>query len=323
MFSNFQIITRYCSIEKPYAKAFLDYYKNQGLQLLHIIVQSEAERDEIRSLCKESNLNTSITLFPEDISPDDTVRRFPKKLLSLDLPICTMIDMDEYIYAKKKKDRLLWSENLLAWLIEHQNQSLKINWHMNVCDMLSEQRQPINGFKGHQGKQIVLTKNIIQDNKTDGFAGAHVLTRQRSKKLRSSMLVHLWSRSFQDSLLKVFFSRMKSFKTSDQSHAANIIRMGKIPNRLINLSFLACQSQDIKSPSFISGLEFDHNHAKDMLRTYISEDLVEKCYLNYQKYSALLQAYIDDHEPTYYPYPKGKPKDLRKIGRKISALNLL
>ena len=323
MFSKFQIITRYCSIEKPYAKAFLDYYKNNGLQLLHILVQSEAEKDEARCLCEESNMNANITLYPEDISPDQCVKRFPKKTLSLDLPLCTMVDMDEYIHPKKQRNKSPWAESLLTWLEEHQDQSLKLFWHMNICDMPSEQMQPVRGFKGHQGKQIALTKNVLLKREKDGLVGAHILIRQKPRRIKSAQLVHLWSRSFQDSLLKVFFSRMKSFKTSDQIHAANKIKMGNIPNRLINLSFLASQPQDIRSPFFISKLEFDHNLAQEMLKEYISEDLIDKCYTNYQKYSSLLREYILENNPPYYPYPEGKPRDLRKIGTRISQLNLL
>lgn len=323
MFSKFQIITRYCSIEKPYAKAFLDYYKSEGLPLLHVLVQSEAEKDEIHRLCEESNMNASVTLYPEDISPDDTVKMFPLKTLDLDLPLCAMVDMDEYIHAQNRRNKSSWAENTLTWLEEHQSRSIKAMWHMNICDQQSGQRQPVNGFKGHQGKQISLTKNILALNKQDGFVGAHVLTKQKPRKIKSTTLVHLWSRSFQDSLLKVFFSRMKSFKTSDQIHAANIIKSGKIPNRLINLSFLASQTQSTRSPSFITRLDFDHNHAQEMLKEYISEDLIEKCYTSYQKYSSLLQEYMAENSPSYYPYPKGKPKDLRKIGRKINKLNLL
>lgn len=320
--SKFQIITRYCSIEKPYAKAFLNYYKNKGLQLIHVIVQSESEKDEIKQLCKETNINTRITLYPEMLSPDSTIKQFPKNSLSPDLPLCMMVDMDEYVHVEAK-ERSSWSNDLLTWLEEHPKKSLKMDWHMNICDLASTPRQPLNGFKGHQGKQIALTKTIIQDNKTNGLHSAHRLIKQKPTKLKSSFLVHLWSRSFQDSLLKIFFSRMKSFKTSDQANAKGIIENNKIPNRLVNLAFLACQSQSIKSPYFVSELEFEHDQAKTLLSEYISEDLAELCYLNYKKYTQLLQKYINENTPPYHPYPEGKPKDLRKIGSKICELELL
>ena len=320
--SKFQIITRYCSIEKPYAKAFLNHYKNQGLSLLHVIVQSEVEKDEIHYLCEENNIRANITLYPEALSPDVARRQFQNKTLSPDLPLCMMVDMDEYIHVEDEEE-LPWSESLVTWLEEHPNKCLQIKWHMNICDAPSEQRQPLNGFKGHQGKQIALTKSITQDIATNGLFSDHKLIKREETVLKSSQLVHLWARSFQDSMLKVFFSRFKDFKTSDQINATNIIKNDKLPNRLIILAFLACQSQSIKSPSFISQLNFDHNHARNLLREYISEDFTERCYLNYKKYLRLLRAYLDKTHPSYCPYPKGKPKDLRKIGKQIYDLELM
>ena len=148
-----------------------------------------------------------------------------------------------------------------------------------------------------------------------------MVKKEQGVGLKSAEIIHYWSRSHEDTLLKVFFSRMKSFKTSDQKEAVELIKNGKLPNRLKILSFLAVQAKlgGIDCPKFVDELNFDHDLANSMLKNYIDEDTLISCERIYQEFTERLSDYLNRTKTNYHPYPS-KLKNLREIGDQISQV---
>ena len=62
-------------------------------------------------------------------------------------------------------------------------------------------------------------------------------------KMPNSVLIHYWSRSIEDVILRTIFSRFKSFKQSDQSEFFSKIKSGELPYRLKMMAYLNIQKE--------------------------------------------------------------------------------
>jgi hypothetical protein len=197
-----------------------------------------------------------------------------------------MVDVDEYFHTFNNAAGL----GALFGLYSDVDQ-VSLPWLM--CPSMA----PIGsvaaaGFWGHIGKPACRSDAI------NGIYSAHLF--KTEDKTRNQVapvvplgphgvaIVHYWSRTFRDCLLKIFFSRFTTTKNSDQQHALAMIRRGDLPVRLRLLAYLANQSAYIPVPS-APIQDFDLQLEEELLRRWLPESDEKICVGMFHDYRALLR----------------------------------
>ena len=316
MFEKIQLITRYCSQEKPYAYAFFDHYKSNGLELVHVITQNEKDASEAREFCKTVGLDINSIVQPSELTPNGALKRFNKENLKSDIPLTLSLDMDEYIYSKSSESLAYRARRKMS---ETGKPSINIFWKMKISDSVSGEFSYPQMFRGHAYKQLVDTNTLKQSPREIDM---HCLLLHKSPSLKDVDLVHYCSRSLEDSLLKAFMSNLTNFKARDKNNLASKINDGKIPNKLIMLAFFAAQAKQgsYETPIFIKNLNFDHALSRNMLSNFLDQESMPALIEKYELFRNELINYLATNETNFHPYPEKKATNLAAIGEQIQNI---
>lgn len=101
-------------------------------------------------------------------------------------------------------------------------------------------------------------------------------------------VIHYWSRTFRDCLLKIFNNRFVDSKSKDLSHALATIRAGDLPVRIRLLAYLTNQNSFLPVPSRPLG-SFDLQLEEELLRRSLTESDERICIEVFDEYRALLR----------------------------------
>ncbi len=275
-----QLLTRYCMIEGPYWRSFVDHYHGLGVTQIHVCAQTEQELDELKAVSVPTGLRLQLHRLPSDQDPGSALQALPFDQLASGGPMTLMVDCDEYFCSLRPDlsfDQLLQAyPGISQW---------HLPWLMRPC--VNPADHLLGGFWGHVGKPLIRSDHL------SGVLGDHYF-RLRDDLVRAGQLsapaglfgfavVHYWARSFRDCLLKTFYNRFKDPKSSDLSHALTLIQMGDLPVRLRLLAFLAVQSGYLSLPSTIS-LFVDRVLEERILRRFLSVEDEQLCRSNYDRY---------------------------------------
>jgi len=281
---SFQIITRYCLIESPYWKTFLEHYKSLGVTLFHICVQTNEDEEDFKSKFKSYCPNFKIHKI------NVALKSFNCKLLDPALKNTLVVDSDEFIEIHQIDK---WFDKLENYF------DLKIPWAINTLENIYEDTS--TGFYGHASKPACTTKSIIKiksDHRFElngfrkEFKNIYIDQRYfiyfRSKfKKPNSVLIHFWSRSIKDVVLRTIFSRFKSFKQSDQSDFFEKIKSGKLPIRLKMMAYLNIQRKYLDLKYKFRSDYIDEALENQLLKTFGLTDIllddIYKLYFDYKE----------------------------------------
>ena len=327
---SLQLVTRYCSIERPYWNCFLEYYKSLNVTLIHVCVQTDEEIAELASLKNPSELEIQIHKIPSNMPPNSALKSFNTKLLDSSIKYTALIDADEYITLFDQNQELDSYINPISG-------PSRLQWIMNpLTDIHVDSAQ---GFMGHSSKPIGPTrfiKTVVGDHrfKSKRFLSLRTLFNPslvESKDLikqnvdanlhnitfnNGPKIIHYWSRGIKDVLLKVFFSRFKSYKQADQLEALDKIRSGDVPNRMKMHAFLMCQKRYINLPIKFNSIHFDSALETTMLRQFISKDDEQQALENYYKY----EEYLNDWLECHLNYPSYNIPTLRHLANFLPSM---
>ena len=289
LLSSFQLITRYCKIEAPYWRYFLEHYKSLGISLFHICVQTEDDLDDFNNQFKGLCTNHIIHKLNSNLTPDVAMKNFNFKLINPDLKYTIFLDSDEFF-------NFTGNINDLNECIDKFTQ-IRIPWVMNILENIYDDK--CQGYYGHTGKPISLTSQITSLHgdhafKLRGFRKKveHLIGKRSEHRiplLINAILIHYWSRGIKDVILRTIFSRFKSFKQSDQSQFFEIIKSGSLPNRLKMMAFLSIQKNYLFFESKFISNYYDAEIENILLRSFgISEILVDDIQENYFNYKEQL-----------------------------------
>ena len=289
---SFQLITRYCLIESPYWKSFLEHYKSLGVKLFHICVQTNEDEEDFKNKFKSSCPNFKIHRINSKIPPNKALKEFNCKLLDPNLKHTLLVDSDEFIeiYQFDK-----WFKKL------NDSFDLKIQWSMNMLENIFEDNS--KGFFGHATKpacRTELIRKIRSDHRFDligfrrNFKNNHLdksfyISLIAKYKMPNSVLIHYWSRSIEDVILRTIFSRFKSFKQSDQSEFFSKIKSGELPYRLKMMAYLNIQKEYLNFNYKFRSDYFDKNLENELLRSFgLTEILIDDIYKLYFEFKEKL-----------------------------------
>lgn len=274
---DIQIIVRYCLIEEPYWKAFIKHYYQLGVKNIHVIVQSKEDMKSLEEFYYPSDLEIYIYISKE-IDPNKALYKFRINKIKNKSKYTLLVDCDEFIYSL---DKDLNVKELLDKKV-----ILNIRWLMNP---ITNKPSLKSGFFGSECKQIALSNKIRSIKSCHSF-NFDFLSKEKEFEatIYGLVLIHNWSRSLIDCLLKSSFSKIKNAKTIDQDNIVLNIKKGILNERTKYLAFLDIQNR------YINGLNdkyinyFNSDKEYDLIMGKYTESEIKLFFELYEEYKIKL-----------------------------------
>ena len=297
LLKNVQIIVRYCFIEQPYWEAFFNHYFNLGVRKIHVIVQLEEDINSLNDFVYPKDLNLFI-YKSEEIYPNKALINFKFNQIKEKDSYTLILDCDEFIYS--------FNENFTLSELLREKNNLNIRWLMNPIT-----RSPSlnSGFFGQECKQIANTEDIL------GIESCHEFKFYKFKFRKFKFpkekivdeasrfglfLIHNWSRSLNDCLLKSTFSKINNQKTIDQNQIHDNLKKGLLFNRAKYLAFLDIQTRYIGGINDEYKNHFDKEKELELISTKYSESVLKIYYEIYEEYKNKLlnsSSFLENYPP--------------------------
>ena len=272
LLKNVQIIVRYCFLEEPYWNAFISHYFDLGVKKIHVIVQLADDIHAVENFSYPKDLDV-LVYKTEEKNPNAGLINFRIDRIRQNEKYTLIIDPDEFLYC--------FNNNLnLSKLIDSKDR-LYIRWLMNP---ITTNLSLSSGFLGEAGKEIGCSAKI------KGIHNCHKFEPHKPQAIKPSrfglFLIHNWSRSLIDCLLKSSFSNFgkprantNSFKNSlnekkgDHDQIQENLTKGILFQRAKYLAFLDIQTR------YITGIKDNYTHHFDQEKEL---ELIMKKYSEYE-----------------------------------------
>lgn len=263
-----QVLTRYCSFERPYWRAFMDHYARLGVEQLQVCVQSALDEQQLIASSPPAGLTLNIHRIDPDLPPDQAIQNLNVSTYADSAPYTLMVDGDEYFEPLRRdlsiRDCFDWFPN---------RDQLTIPWVMRP--ILDRSDTSLGGFWGNNGKPVARSARMtsVQSDHRFGFVPSDLGQGVANMPIGmlGFVLVHYATRSFRDILLRQMHARFKDFKNSDSGQLPQLLSQGELPIRLRTIAYLMSQERFIPLPDSPSDL-FDLEAEEEMLRDCLSED---------------------------------------------------
>lgn len=283
--SNVQLITRYCAIEQPYWRAFLAHYAQMGVRLIHVCVQSDADADAVLNTFKPPFVECVVHRLDAGLTPNEALKTLDLRAISLGAAFTLLVDADEYLQPLRPDISV---QQLFALFPDVAQ--FYLPWLMRP--VLDQDDAKQGGFWGHIGKPVVRSTRMAAIAFDHGFAVDEPSANHRVASAPAGVfgmvILHHWSRSFRDCLLKTLQSRFKDDKGKDRDQALVLIRAGELPIRMRLLAYLSLQSGYFPISAGIDAL-VDEAVETRLLRSLIAVDDETKCRQSFDRYQTLLK----------------------------------
>lgn len=289
---NYGIISRISKSELPYLKRFVEHHKSSGFSYFYFIVQDPLLKSEVKSILSFEHLNIEIFIHPTNLSVENSLKHFNIKSIKSDYLLS--IDIDEYFYDQEGRS-IDKSMALMGY-----PEVIFFPWILAPNDFSLQDR--LQGFFGHTGKSMAMTKFIVNINTSHTFKFNNLNLRDRAINSKSVFLIHYWGRGFKDILLKCIYH--KEFYSGDPKYVDDIKKIieqnniNSIPFRLKLLASLTRHKSNIAIPDLISnGINFEienfllHQQLLDTdFKKIKNLYLIYKEKLNYEKHVSIYPA---------------------------------
>jgi len=290
-----RIICRFYHGEIPYWNNFIKYHKSLGAEEFLVFVQSKEDKRWIENNTKIRDINIQI-IYDQQTSQahhDEVAKNANPKLFRADHhnKLQLLIDIDEY-FAQHRSD--VTPEKVIRM---HSPDVHQIFIPSILSLRLNDERafSELKGIWGHVGRPIAETKFI------DKIENAHSFKVSQGQPLPAGMfglsIIHLWTRSFNDCLIKIFSRTKQDIKSPGREASLLDLKQGELPHRLRLLAYLNLQD-------FYLGLSSRTNvqprfdKEEEYLDQFLSYENQLKCRLLYEEYKLRLKT-IFNSLPTY------------------------
>ena len=263
-----QVLTRLCEIDLPYWNSFLRHYRSQGVRVVHVCIQLQSDQALLELLPVPAGLRLVIHQLEHNCSPNEAMKRFNASGLDALAQFTLMVDADEYFYAPNLDFTALRLGEMYPQVAQ-----FFLPWLMHIN--LGSCENSTSGFWGHASKPLARTLQIDDIHDDHTFRLKFPMQRYGAASLPIGglgfVLVHHWSRSFRDTLLKTLCTRFNDAKSVDRFKAKLMLTDGELPVRLRLLAYLDAQHRYLSVPACPFKLvneELEH----DLIRRHLSAD---------------------------------------------------
>ena len=287
--SSTRIITRFYQGEIPYWNQFIKYHKQLGCKDFLVFVQETSDLQWLERNTKASNINISIhtTRSSKNIHYDEQLKLAETSLIAghNNCRYQMLIDVDEFYIQSRKTLNAEKIFQITGPGIDQIHLSSILTLRLNQENNLSQ----MQGTWGHVGRPIAKTEQIEKIQTTHSFKT------RNSSSLPAGMLglhvMHLWTRSFEDCLIKIFSRKLNDFKSAGLETSLKEIRSGELPRRLRLLAFLSLQDFYLKIVMH-KDFDFRFERDKDYLDKFLSIDDQITCRTLFEEYKFRLSSQI-------------------------------
>jgi hypothetical protein len=280
-----QLLTRYCAMERPYWQGFLQHYHDLGVRRIQVGVQRQEEARELEAIPVPEGMTLRLHRLPVDQDPSAALQALPVALFAEEAPFTLMLDADEWLLPLRPDLSIQQLAQVFPAVCQWY-----VPWLLRPCLEPSDAGR--GGFWGHVGKPLIRSECMA------GVAHDHSfrLQKQRCPTGTSSApaglfgfaLVHFWSRSFRDCLVKTFHSRIQDAKSVDQADALALIQAGGLPVRLRLLAYLMVQSGYVPLPNSLRP-QVDLEREDRLVRLWVSARDETLCRQSFDRYCEQLR----------------------------------
>lgn len=300
-------VTRMSFIELPYIKCFLDHYFSIGINKIYIVNTSIDKEEEIKNYL--SSYENKI--YVENIESGTPINISQNQMLNkIQEKYTLMVDIDEFLNINPP--------NKIQNIINPNFGYYKFKWIMCPNDTNEPLVHDVVGFAGHIHKSMTLTQNIKFIKEHDmvlktklnkkGKKRKHKKKHKRKQKKKiflATNLIHYWSRTFSDILLKCYYGKLEDGKQSSPKSILKNINEHTPPLRLRLLALLSKHEADISIEYYhLENIDFDME--KSIIND-IDKDIIIKLHEIYNKYKEVLD------ESYCLMYPKNSLVELATI----------
>ena len=305
-----QIIVRYCSIEEPYWNAFINHYYSLDVRIINIIVQN---KKDIISL-KRFNYPNDLDLYffeSKEKDPNKALINFNLNLVKNKSKYTLLLDCDEFIYCFN--DKLDFSKLL------DKKKSLNIRWLINP---LTNKKSLSSGFYGTECKQIAISNRLIRIQNCHKFDTLDNQNNEEEATIYGIVLLHNWSRSLIDCLLKSSYSKIKNEKTVDQKNIVKNLKNGKLNSRAKYLAFLDIQNRYIVGINDNYIKLFNYQKEQELIMEKFSDVDIKLFFELYQEYKLKLIRNLQYLE-NFPPFDGNIISQMKRFNSKVFSTKLL
>lgn len=241
------LLFRYYFAEMPYIDAFISHYKKLGICSFCAIVQNVEDGEYLSNVMKRYDIANFSYHFISDCDPDSALKKINFKTLGCKTEFLLHVDIDELLILPNELSEETFSVDsfFIPWVI--------------LCNT-------DNSIPKKTGSYINIFKHMARTSLISGFKNPHefIVSKLSRKGLplvhltqencfsKNIYIVHHWSRSFSDVLIKITLQMFtKSFKNDDVSsnNPHNSLQVflenREIPKRLRYLAYLDTISGDV------------------------------------------------------------------------------
>ena len=297
------IVTRISKIEIPYLLSFIDFYlEKHEPDKIYFLIKVPEEIEEIKQYI-ESNRRVALEKIEFKIIPEensiwlkDNVD-FIKKEVKEDFIFFP--DADEFLIFNNKtrlKDYIqdCPDQVLFGWYFainDKKNNLGTNNIFKNIIPMDNHKclvrKEIIYSLVDHRCVPIYLKDKM----EAKGMGYVEYMRREENKDPfeRNAYIIHYWSRSFEDTLMKMIYQQFKAehfFRvnkkySSAQSVKENILH-NELPYRLKILAFMANMKKPIKINKIF--IKIDREYEQKLLDSFINKNDLNAIYNAYIEY---------------------------------------
>ena len=308
-----RIVCRFYYGEMPYWNNFVRYHKSLGAHDFLVFVQNKEDKRWIEKNTNPRDINIRIHHDSQtaEAHHDMVLRKANPELFreNYQNKFQILLDIDEY-FVQHRLD--VTPEKVIDIHSPNVHQiflpsilSLRLNDERTFSNL--------KGIWGHVGRPIAETKFI------DKIKDAHSFKTSHEKSLPAGMfglsIIHLWTRSFEDCLIKIFSRTKKDIKSPGREASLASLNEDELPHRLRLLAFLSLQDfyLDLNSRT---NVQPEFNGETEYLEQFLSTRNQLKCRLLFEEYRLRLKPILNKL-PTYpaanFPSIRKKLPSLKEL----------
>lgn len=274
--TSIAVLSRIYPGEIPYINSFLEYYVKIGIDKFYLINTHYDNKDEIIDYLSKNNHFDKIKLYHLPKECKELIGCQSKYLQYIEEEYTLNIDIDEYLQIRNLKDFCITLKNQ-----EREIDAISFIWYMNFNDSITDNSSlEIVTKKWTEGKCLFKTKNITKINDHMCYSD-----NKRLLVIQSNiMLLHLWSRSFNDVIIKTINQRFNDVKSSNLDTLLSSLENNNISKRLKILAYVKNIENDVKLTTKESILNINYEKEKDLVFNSISKEAYNKLYKIYNLY---------------------------------------
>ena len=195
-----EIVVRYCYIEEPYWLAFINHYYSLGVRKFHIIVRFKSDQKSVEAFTYKKDLNIETYNVGDKYLPNQSLKEFNLNKIKRNSKYLLLLDCDEFIYS--------FNEDFILSKLLDERIFIDIRWVMNP---ITNNGSSQSGFYGSACKQISSSyqiNNIKSPHRFNNIESPSPGIKEAT--IYGVILIHNWSRSLTDCLLKSSFSQIRN-----------------------------------------------------------------------------------------------------------------